>query len=47
MFNIGASVMVKSFSSSGPDWIPGVIAHKLGPLTYLSMYQEADSRNVV
>ena len=34
-FNIGASVMVKSFSGSGPDWVPGVIARKLGPLTYL------------
>ena len=27
--------MVRSFSGSGPDWVPGVIAQKKGPLTYL------------
>ena len=32
--SIGDSVMVRNFSS-GPDWIPGVIAQGLGPLTYL------------
>ena len=26
--------MVRSFSGSGPDWIPGVIAQKIGLLTY-------------
>ena len=34
-FDIGATVMVRSFSGSGPDWVPGVIAQKMGPLTYL------------
>lgn len=32
-FDIDKSVMVKNFGS-GPDWIPGKIAWKLGPLTY-------------
>lgn len=32
--SIGASVMVRNFSS-GPDWVPGVVARRLGPLTYL------------
>ena len=27
--------MVKNFSSFGPNWIPGTIAQKRGPLTYL------------
>ena len=35
IFDIGESVMVKNFSSSGPNWIPGTIAQKQGPLTYL------------
>ena len=34
-FDIGESVMVKNFSSSGPNWILGTIAQKQGPLTYL------------
>ena len=33
-FDINESVMVKNFGS-GPDWIPGKVAQKLGPLTYL------------
>ena len=27
--------MARSFGGSGPDWIPGVITQKIGPLTYL------------
>ena len=27
--------MVRNFGGSGPDWVPGVIAQKMGPLTYL------------
>ena len=34
-FDIGATVMVKGFSGSGPDWVPGVIAQQIVPLTYL------------
>ena len=34
-FDIGAPVMARSFGGSGPDWVPGVIAQKIGPLTYL------------
>ena len=32
--SIGYSVMVRNFSA-GPDWVPGVVAQRLGPLTYL------------
>ena len=35
VFDIGATVMVRNFGGSGPDWVPGVIAQKMGPLTYL------------
>ena len=34
-FDIGAPVMARNFGGSGPDWVPGVIAQKIGPLTYL------------
>lgn len=33
-FNIGDSVVAKNYGS-GPAWLPGKIAHKLGPLTYI------------
>ena len=32
--SIGDSVMVRYFSA-GPNWVPGVVAQRLGPLTYL------------